>query len=147
MKKPTQTHPRVGTGILLHKDGKILYGLRKGSHGAGTWCPPGGGLDMNETWEACARREVKEETGLRIKNVQFLGVSNDIFKKERKHFITIEFTAEWVSGEPRVMEPDKCERWEWFPWDKPPKPIFQVTKNFLKNERALIASRIGKKRV
>ena len=132
MKKAPQQHPRVGTGILIRKGNKLLFGLRKGSHGAGTWCPPGGGLHMYESLEACIRREVQEEAGIKIKNLRFMAISNDIFKKNGKHYVTVEFTADWASGEAKVMEPDKCERWEWFAWDKLPKPMFSTTRNFIK---------------
>ncbi len=41
--------PKVGLGVLIFKDGKVLLGKRKGAHGEGTWCPPGGHLEFGET--------------------------------------------------------------------------------------------------
>ena len=58
--------PKVGLGVCIVKDNKVLLGKRKGSHGAGTWSFPGGHLEFQETWEKCAKREVLEETGLKI---------------------------------------------------------------------------------
>ncbi|MBU0929712.1 MAG: NUDIX domain-containing protein, partial [Nanoarchaeota archaeon] len=58
---------RVGVGVYIIKDNKILFGKRKGFHGSGTWCPPGGHLEFNESIEECAIREVMEETGIKIK--------------------------------------------------------------------------------
>ncbi len=54
---------RVGVGIMIFKDGKVLMGRRKGSHGAGEYAFPGGHLDFGESFEDCAKRETLEEAG------------------------------------------------------------------------------------
>jgi hypothetical protein len=41
-KKFTSLYPRVGVGIMIFKDGKVLMGKRKGKHGAGEYAWPGG---------------------------------------------------------------------------------------------------------
>ena len=51
---------RVGIGVMIFKDGKVLLGKRKGSHGEGDWAFPGGHLDYMEGFEECARRETRE---------------------------------------------------------------------------------------
>jgi 8-oxo-dGTP diphosphatase len=125
--------PKVGVGVLIRKNGKVLLGKRKNAHGAGDWCPPGGHLEYGESFEECAKREVKEETGLTIQNIRFGAVMNDIFEKEQKHYVTINMIAEAVDGEEvRLMEPDKFERWEWFSWDQLPEPLFLSDRNLLK---------------
>ncbi len=116
--------PKVGMGVAVINDGKVLLGLRKGSHGPGSWSFPGGHLEYGESFEDCAKRETEEETGVQIKNVRFGTLTNDIFEKEGKHYITIYMVADYASGTLTLMEPDKCERWEWFAWDKLPKPLF-----------------------
>ena len=59
-------HPRVGLGIIIvNKEGNILIGKRKGSH-AQKYSIPGGHLDLGETFEQGAIREIKEETNLDI---------------------------------------------------------------------------------
>lgn len=82
-------YPRVGIGVLLIKDNKILLGKRKNSHGSGDWSPAGGHLKFGETPEQCAIREVFEETGIIIKSIEKATFVNDIFIQENKHYVTI----------------------------------------------------------
>jgi 8-oxo-dGTP diphosphatase len=55
----------------------------------GTLQFPGGHLEFGEAILACAERETLEETGLEIRPLEILAVTNDIFEKEGKHYITI----------------------------------------------------------
>jgi len=128
-----ENRPKVGVGVCIIKDGKVLLGKRKNAHDAGAWCFPGGHLEFNESWEDCARRETMEETGLSIKNVRFVTATNDIFPLEGKHYITLFMVADIDSGEAKIMEPEKCEAWEWFEWNDPPQPLFIATENFYKS--------------
>lgn len=117
--------PKVGLGVLIIKDGKVLMGKRKGAHGSGTWCPPGGHLEFGETWEQCARRETMEEAGIEIDRIEFFGATNDHREKQGTHYITIMMKARYKSGEVRNCEPEKCEGWDWFDWESLPEPRFQ----------------------
>lgn len=124
-------YPGVGVGVYIRKDGKILLGKRKGGHGAGEWCPPGGKLEMREDPLECAIRETREETGIEITNVRFMGITSDVWPEVGTHYVTISYVADWKEGEARVMEPDKFEEWQWFSWDSLPEPLFLSTKNFI----------------
>jgi 8-oxo-dGTP diphosphatase len=53
-----------------------------------------------------------------------MAVTNNLFKEEHKHTITLFFLCELESGEAKVMEPDKTEEWNWFEWKKLPIPLF-----------------------
>lgn len=121
----TAKNPRVGTGIIVVRDGKVLVGKRKGSHAAGLYSFPGGHLDWNETWEECVMRELFEECGEDILVTiqphgaqKALFVTNDIMPQYGKHYITIFMLAKWITGEPVNMEPNKCEGWEWITYDQ-----------------------------
>lgn len=111
--------PQVGVAVLvLDGNGKVIMGQRQGSHGAGTWAFPGGHLEYGETFDACAKREVLEETGLPIVRIQFLSATNDFMPSEGKHYVTV-FMGCMIEGqnkEPVAMEPNKCSKWEWIPW-------------------------------
>lgn len=114
----------VGIGVMVIKDGKVLAGKRKGSFAPGKYSWPGGKMHYMESFEDCARREVREETGIEIENVRFLRLMN--FKDHApKHFVDIGLVADWKSGEPKVMEPDKCEGWNWYDIDNLPEPLFE----------------------
>ena len=77
---------------------------------------PGGHLEYGEEVEACALREVAEETGIKVKNVRRANsITNDIYP-EGKHYITLYVLCDYEDGEPELLEPHKCERWEWFSW-------------------------------
>jgi 8-oxo-dGTP diphosphatase len=127
-----ENRPKVGIGVIIIKDNKILLGKRRNAHGEGSWCYPGGHLEFGESWEECSRREVREEVGIEIKNLRFGTITNDIFKNEHKHYITISMISDFESGEVTLMEPDKCDKWEWFEWDNLPSPLFLPTINQLK---------------
>ena len=61
---------------------------RRGSKGAGEYALPGGHLELGESWEACALREVQEETGLELPSAQFVfvvGVSWNCHLHEALH--------------------------------------------------------------
>jgi len=124
--------PKVGIGVIVIKNNKILLGKRKSFHGEGSWGFPGGHLEFNEKLEDCAEREVLEETGIKIKNAKFSTITNDIFNNEEKHYITIFMLSEHDSGEVKPMEPDKCEKWGWFEWNNLPEPLFLPIQNLLK---------------
>jgi 8-oxo-dGTP diphosphatase len=101
---------RVGVGVCIFKDGKILLGQRQKS----------------------SRRETLEESGVIISKPAFVTCTNDIFPDEGEHFITVYVGADWVKGEPEVLEPHKIAEWAWFNWDELPQPLFSPFTNLLK---------------
>ncbi len=117
-------HPRVGVGVFVIRAGLILLGERRGAHGAGTWALPGGHLEYGESVEQCAIREVREETGLTITEVSPGPFTSDIFAAENKHYVTLFVLARSPSGEPRLLEPEKCASWIWRAWSDLPTPLF-----------------------
>lgn len=123
--------PKVGLGVAILKEGKVLLGKRLNSHGDGSWCFPGGHLEFNESFEECAVRETLEEAGIHIKNLRFGVATNDIFRDENKHYVTVIIVADYDSGNVIVREPDKCEQWDWFAWNELPTPLFIPIQNLI----------------
>ena len=118
--------PKIGVGVCVIKEGKVLLGKRLNAHGQGTWAFPGGHLEFGETVANCASREVAEETGMKIANIRRGPYVEDFFLSEGKHYITLILIADWQAGEPIVLEPHKCEEWRWFEWDQMPSPLFRT---------------------
>jgi 8-oxo-dGTP diphosphatase len=129
-------NPRVGIATIIINDNKILLGLRKSELGTNTWAPPGGKLDLGEELKDCAIRELKEETNLTTTadNLKLIGVTNDIFNSEI-HYITIYYEVDSYVGKLKVMEPDKCEKWEWFDNKSLPSNLFLPFQNFIKEKK------------
>ncbi|MBI5793469.1 NUDIX domain-containing protein [Candidatus Uhrbacteria bacterium] len=136
--------PKVGTAVIIVKDGNVLMGRRKGAHGEGTWCPPGGHLEFGESWEECVRRETMEEAGIEIQNVRFVGAVNNHEPDWGTHYITLFMQAEYLRGEVRNCEPEKCSGWEWFSWEQLPSPLFAPVVNFLRQGYHPLARRHDK---
>lgn len=122
--------PKIGIGVMVVKDGKVLLGKRKGSHGSGEYAWPGGHMEYMESFKECAKREVKEETGMEIGNIRFLRLLN-LKSYAPKHYVDIGLIAEWKSGKPQVMEPKKIEGWGWYKMDKLPEPLFSTIPSYI----------------
>lgn len=118
--------PGVGVGVVIFRSGHVLLGQRKGAHGAGEWALPGGKVDPNEVpWET-AFREVKEETDIELDDriIEIPFWSFDIYPDIDRNFVTLYFASEWPMKVPQIMEPKKCAKWEFFPWEGLPENTF-----------------------
>ena len=127
----------IGVIVLVFKDGKVLFGKRKSKLSTDTYGVPGGHLEYMESFEDCARREVREETGMEIQNIRFLFAGNTTHFAP-KHFVNIGLVADWAAHEPQNIEPEKCEGWAWYDLDKIPDPIMHS------NQIALDAYKTGR---
>lgn len=126
--------PKVGIGVMVIKNGRVLLCKRKGSHGAGQYAWPGGHMEHMESFDECIRREVREETGMEIDTIRFLSLLN-LKDYAPKHYVDVGFIANWKSGEPTVMEPDRCEGWGWYDMDHLPEPLFSTTHTYFEAYR------------
>lgn len=127
----------VGVAAFVIHDGKLLMQERTGAHGANTWAPPGGKLDYGEDPVSGITREIKEETGLSINSVKYIGFTNDLFKKDGLHYITLWYVAMADTADARIMEPLKCTKQMWSSIEKIPAPLFMPTENILRDPSAL----------
>lgn len=122
--------PGVGIGvIIINNDGKVLVGKRKNGL-APYYSIPGGHLELGESFEKGAIREIKEETDLDIKDPQVIVVTNNLetFRNEGLHYISIILLAPDFSGVLKIMEPEKCEEWLWVDPKNLPIPHFDASR-------------------
>jgi 8-oxo-dGTP diphosphatase len=107
--------PRVGVGAITIKDEKVLLVKRGVEPSKGLWAIPGGTLELGETLQECASREILEETGVTIKVGDcvyvFDFIERDDKRKIKFHFAIIDFAAEYVSGEPQGADDALEARW------------------------------------
>jgi len=119
--------PAVGVGVMILREGRVLLALRKSAHGVGEYAFPGGHVEWMESFEKCARREVREECGLEIDAVRFAFLAN-VKKYAPRHYVHVGLTADWLAGEPTVLEPKKSGEWGWYDLDDLPEPLFEMTR-------------------
>nr|GMD51831.1 nudix hydrolase 1-like [Ipomoea batatas] len=123
--------PKVAVAVFIMKGEKVLVGKRLAGAGTSYFSVPSGHLEFVEIFEECAAREVKEETGLELKNIETLKVINHVFHNEAKpsHYVVLLIRAELSDPNqiPENVEPDRCEGWdEWNDMPKPLTPPLQV---------------------
>lgn len=135
MNNMEKKYPKIGVGVMIMRDNKVLLGLRQGSHGAGEWSFPGGHLEWGESIFQTAIRESKEECGLDVSDLELISVADEMryLKSDDKHYINIGVKANPSVGEPKLMEPDKCLEWQWFDLNDLPDRIFEGTELTLTN--------------
>ncbi len=116
--------PKVGVSILIRHGNLVLMGQRKAGHAGGFWGPPGGHLEGGESFEACAIREVEEETGIILPKAVLWKAVNTIYQHEQKHYVVLTMLADMPTGqEAKAIEPEKCDGWYWFDWSTLPSPL------------------------
>lgn len=127
-KKEQQT---IGVAVVvLNKDkSHVLLGKRLNAYKSGWLGLPGGRVDPGEPLINCCRRELLEETGIQAKQIDYLGVVRDFQKTY--DFIHFAFLCSEYDGEPQVMEPEKCESWDWYSLDKLPNRILPAHRAYI----------------
>ncbi len=103
-------------GALIFQANKILLVERAGEPLKGWWSLPGGGVETGETLETALRREIREETGLEIGDLQqieiFERIMLDSEGKTEYHYVLIDYLCQPAGGELRAG--DDAGRVAWF---------------------------------
>ncbi len=107
--------PMLGCLAVVRRGERILLAQRSVPPGIGRWGFPGGMQELGETVHACARRELKEETGIDAEPVATLSVLDSIRHDEagkvKVHFALVAVLLEWREGEGEPIEDATALGW------------------------------------
>lgn len=105
------------TLCVIHQAPRVLLGMKKRGFGAGRWNGFGGKLHEGETLEDAAQREVREEAGIEVKDLEEVGQIDFEFRGNLEILEVHIFRATEFTGEPRESDEMKPE---WFDEDNLP---------------------------
>ena len=116
MSREYPDYPRVGVGAIVLHGGRVLLVKRGQAPGLGLWSVPGGLVDVGESTVDAARREVEEETGLKVRIAGLVGVldrvTRDAEGRVRYHWVLIDYLAVPESIDTLTAGSDAAEvRW------------------------------------
>ena len=100
--------------ITREAEPKVLLIQRGGEPFKGCWAFPGGFMEMDETTEQCAIRELEEETGLKIHEVRQIGAYSKVDRDPRGRIVTVAYVA-LVDAPIPVTGLDDAAKAQWFP--------------------------------
>ena len=109
--------------ITKEADPKVLLIQRGGEPFNGCWAFPGGFMNMDETTEQCAIRELEEETGLQVSNVILIGAYSKVDRDPRGRTISVAYLA-IVDSPLEVTGQDDAAKAEWWPLSALPQLAF-----------------------
>jgi 8-oxo-dGTP diphosphatase len=101
--------PVVGVGVVLVQDGKVLLVQRGRDPGRGLWAVPGGKIRHGEPMREAARRELLEETGLKVEVGDVVWVGE--YLEADDHIVLIDFAGSVMGGELRAGDDAEDVRW------------------------------------
>lgn len=114
--------PRAAVNVaVVRTDGRVLVTRRaSGIRESGKWCLPGGHLEIGESWERAATRELQEETGLIASDLSLFGLYSDPSltvamlrpdRDHRVHFFCAAFLVRAWKG--ALTTTDEVDAWDW----------------------------------
>lgn len=109
--------------ITKEAEPKVLLIQRGADPYKGCWAFPGGFMNMDETTEQCAIRELEEETGLKVTTIQQIGAYSKVDRDPRGRTITVAYLA-IIDKPAQVTGQDDAAKTEWFPLSALPELAF-----------------------
>jgi 8-oxo-dGTP diphosphatase len=109
------SRPLVGAGAVVHRGGKVLLVRRNNPPNEGKWALPGGLVELAETTQDAAVREVFEETGVKVKIEGLLDVQTDLHfdgsSRLEYHYVLVDYLAKPVGGRLRINPESSASGW------------------------------------
>ena len=131
--------PRVAVGAVVFFQNKVLLVLRGQAPSKGLWAIPGGSIELGESLQTAAEREVLEETGLHIKAgdvvYTFDAIERDDAGRIKFHYVIVDLLAEPLHPEQPLQPADDVNDARWFSWaelNRPNLPVAAPTQALLK---------------
>ena len=114
-KREYPDRPYVGVGVIVFRDHEVLLIQRNKEPNKGQWSIPGGRQMLGETAAEAARRELLEETGVKVDQLLLVDVGDaiipDVEGKIKYHYTLVDYMGQWQSGESRPGDDAKEVRW------------------------------------
>src|ERR1051326_646610 len=107
----------VGVGaVIFNSRGQVFMSLRgpKSRNEADKWEFPGGGVEFGEKLEDAIVREMREEFGITIGDLELLCVNDHLIPAEKQHWVSPAFISKITNGEPKILEAGKHRKIGWF---------------------------------
>lgn len=107
--------PQVAVGAVVFNNERVLLVRRGKPPAQGMWAIPGGSVELGETLQQAAEREIIEETGITIRAgapiFTFDVIEHDARDRVRFHYLIVDLTAEYVAGVPRAGDDASQASW------------------------------------
>lgn len=126
----------VGVGaIIVDAQGRLFLSKRGTQAGneRGLWEFPGGAVEFGETLHAALQREMREEYGIAISVGDLLDVVDHLLPDEGQHWVSPTFVCTITSGEPHIIEPEKCADIGWFLPEEIPAELSRISQENLRH--------------
>lgn len=130
--------PRVAAGAVVINQDKVLLVLRNKAPAKDMWAIPGGSVNLGESLQAAAEREVLEETGLQIKAGEviyaFEKIERDRTGRVQFHYVILDLAAEVLDPNQPLTPADDVRDAGWFSLadlDQLNLPVSETTRTLL----------------
>ena len=114
-KREYPDRPYVGVGVIVFRNHEVLLIQRNKEPNKGQWSIPGGRQMLGETAAEAARRELLEETGVKVDRLKLVDIVDaiipDVEGKIKYHYTLVDYMGQWQSGESRPGDDAKEVRW------------------------------------